>query len=139
MSLRPEPIGPVPEETARIAHAVFRRGNVYLKLRDELGTLYEDKAFASLFPTRGQPAEAPLAWYDRYGQRVENYALPKTEAARRDLAASIGADGQTLLGAIDTSDQTWLAQVPAVQFLRQVWAEHYIGDAGELRWREVKE
>ena len=59
MSLRPEPIGPVPEETTRVAHAVFRRGNVYLKLRDELGTLYEDKAFASLFPTRGQPAEAP--------------------------------------------------------------------------------
>ena len=37
MSLRPEPIGPVPEETSRVAHAVFRRGNVYLKLRDELG------------------------------------------------------------------------------------------------------
>ena len=59
MSLRPEPIGPVPEETARIARAVFRRGNVYLELRDELGTLYEDQAFVSLFPTRGQPAEAP--------------------------------------------------------------------------------
>jgi transposase len=267
MSLRPEPIGPVPEETARIARAVFRRGNVYLELRDELGTLYEDQAFVSLFPTRGQPAEAPwrlalvtvlqfaeglsdrqaaeavrsridwkyllgleindagfdysilsefrarliagraepvllerllqrvesrgllkrrgrqrtdsthvlaavrtlnrlervgetlraalnalavvapdwlraqapLAWYDRYGQRVENYALPKTEAARRDLAASIGADGQSLLKAIDTSDQTWLAEVPAVQVLRQVWAEQYIGDTGELRWREVKE
>ena len=267
MSLRPEPIGPVPEETARIARAVFRRGNVYLELRDELGSLYEDQAFVSLFPTRGQPAEAPwrlalvtvlqfaeglsdrqaaeavrsridwkyllgleindagfdysilsefrarliagraepvllerllqrvesrgrlkrrgrqrtdsthvlaavrtlnrlervgetlraalnalavvapdwlraqapLAWYDRYGQRVENYALPKTEAARRDLAASIGADGQSLLEAIDTSDQTWLAEVPAVQVLRQVWAEQYIGDTGELRWREVKE
>ena len=84
-------------------------------------------------------AQAPLAWYDRYGQRVENYALPKTEAARRDLAASIGADGQSLLKAIDTSDQTWLAEVPAVQVLRQVWAEQYIGDTGELRWREVKE
>ena len=84
-------------------------------------------------------AQAPLAWYDRYGQRVENYALPKTEAARRDLAASIGADGQSLLEAIDTSDQTWLAEVPAVQVLRQVWAEQYIGDTGELRWREVKE
>jgi transposase len=59
MSLRPEPIGSVPEETARIAHAVFRRGNVYLKMRDELGTLYEDTAFASLFPRLGQPAEAP--------------------------------------------------------------------------------
>jgi transposase len=44
-----------------------------------------------------------------------------------------------LLEAIDTSDQTWLAEVPAVQVLRQVWAEQYIGDTGELRWREVKE
>ena len=30
MSLRPEPIGPVPEETARIARAALRRGNAYL-------------------------------------------------------------------------------------------------------------
>ena len=59
MSLRPDPIGPVPEETARIARATFRRGNVYLRLRDEVGTIYTDEAFASLFPTRGQPAEAP--------------------------------------------------------------------------------
>jgi transposase len=59
MSLRPEPIGPVPEETARIARAAFRRGNVYLRLRDELGTIYADEAFASLFSTQGQPAEAP--------------------------------------------------------------------------------
>ena len=59
MSLRPEPIGPVPEETARVAHAVFPRGNAYLRLRDELGPIYEDTAFVGLFPTRGQPAEAP--------------------------------------------------------------------------------
>lgn len=267
MSLRPELIGPVPLETARVAHAVFRRGNVYLKLRDELGTLYEDKAFASLFPTRGQPAEAPwrlalvtvlqfaeglsdrqaaeavrsridwkyflgleiedpgfdysilsefrarliagraervlldsllervqvlgllkrrgrqrtdsthvlaavrvlnrlervgetlraalnaLAvvapdwlraqappeWYHRYSHRVENYELPKTEAARRQLAASIGVDGQQLLRAIDASEQEWLQKVPAVQVLRQVWTEQYVMDTDELRWREVKE
>jgi transposase len=28
-------------------------------MRDELGTLYADNDFAALFPTRGQPAEAP--------------------------------------------------------------------------------
>ena len=59
MSLKPEPIGPVPEETARIARAAFPKGNLYLRLRDELGTLYQDDLFADLFPTRGQPAEAP--------------------------------------------------------------------------------
>jgi transposase len=59
MSLKPEPIEPVPEETARIAHAAFPKGNLYLRLRDELGTLYQDELFADLFPSRGQPAEAP--------------------------------------------------------------------------------
>jgi len=267
MSLRPEPIRPVPEETVRIAHAVFRRGNVSLRLRDEVGTIYADETFAALFPTLGQPAEAPWrlalvtvlqfaeglsdrqaaesvrsridwkyllglelndpgfdysllsefrarliagrtelqlldsllqrveglgllkrrgrqrtdsthvlaavrtlnrlervgetlraalnalavvapewlraqapsAWYDRYGQRMENFSLPKSDTARRSLAASIGADGRALLNAIDTNELAWLQQVPAVQILRQVWAQQYIGDAGELRWREVKE
>jgi hypothetical protein len=33
MSLKPEPIGPIPEETARIARAAFPKGNLYLRLR----------------------------------------------------------------------------------------------------------
>ena len=36
MSLQPEPIGPVPEETARVARAAFPKGNVYLQMRDLL-------------------------------------------------------------------------------------------------------
>ena len=59
MSLHSEPIPPVPEETARVARAALCRGNPYLKLRDELGAIYQDEAFATLFPRRGQPAEAP--------------------------------------------------------------------------------
>jgi hypothetical protein len=49
------------KQTARVAHAVFRRGNVYLKLRDELGTLYEDTAFASLFPDAGATRRSSVA------------------------------------------------------------------------------
>src|SRR5215469_6125054 len=30
-----------------------------MQMRDELGTSYEDTDFADLFPSRGQPAEAP--------------------------------------------------------------------------------
>lgn len=59
MSLRPQAVPPIPEETARVARAAFPRGNLYLLLRDELGALVEDKDFASLFPTHGQPASAP--------------------------------------------------------------------------------
>jgi transposase len=56
MSLHPEEIPPVPEETRRVAQAAFPHGNVYMRMRDELGTIYDDQLFARLFPTRGQPS-----------------------------------------------------------------------------------
>jgi len=59
MSLHPQEIPPIPEETMRVARAAFPRGNVYMRMRDELGTIYEDQLFVSLFPARGQSAEAP--------------------------------------------------------------------------------
>jgi transposase len=59
MSLHPQPFTAVPPETARVAHAAFPQGNLYMHMRDELGAIYEDVAFASLFSTRRQPAEAP--------------------------------------------------------------------------------
>jgi transposase len=59
MSLKPQGISPVSEETARIARAAYPKGNVYMQMRDALGTIYEDECFAHLFPNNGQPAEAP--------------------------------------------------------------------------------
>jgi transposase len=82
----------------------------------------------------------PPAWYDRYGGRVENYDLPKTEAARQELAAVIGADGRQLLDAMEAAtERGWLQEIPAVQTLRRVWAEQYIDVGGTLVWREVKD
>jgi len=49
----------IPADTARVAHAAFPKGNVYLKLRDELGCVYSDSQWAGLFADRGRPAEAP--------------------------------------------------------------------------------
>ena len=46
MSLKSLPIPPVPEETARVAHAVFLHGNVFMQVRDTLGTIYTDEAKA---------------------------------------------------------------------------------------------
>jgi transposase len=59
MSLQPREIPPVPEETRHVAQAAFPRGNVYMRMRDELESIYEDDLFAHLFPARGQPAESP--------------------------------------------------------------------------------
>lgn len=59
MSLKPAPIGAIPEETVRLAKTVFPEGCTFIKMRDELGTLYQDEMFATLFPKDGQPALAP--------------------------------------------------------------------------------
>ena len=60
MSLRSQPdVPPVPDDTARVARAAFRRGNPYLLLRDRLGAVFDDAGFADLYPKRGQPAYAP--------------------------------------------------------------------------------
>jgi transposase len=268
MSLLPQTGYQIPEETQRVARAAFPKGTLCLRIADALGPVYQDKEFAALFPTRGQPAEAPARlalatvlqfveglsdrraadavrgridwkyalgleltdpgfdhtvlsefrsrlvkgkaeqtlldtllarvrelgllksrgrqrtdsthilaavrmlnrlervgetlratlnalavvapewlrqvaepqWFERYGSRVENYDLPKTEAARKELAQKVGADGQRLLQAIAAAtDQAWLQKVPAVVTLRRVWAEQYIKEGEAVRWREVKE
>lgn len=53
----------VPEDTSKLAKRIFRKkqsmGRRYLLLRDRLGVLFEDEAFAHLFSTQGQPALSP--------------------------------------------------------------------------------
>src|SRR5438105_11944066 len=59
MSLHPHVIAPVPDETARIAHAAFPKGHPYLTFRDALGTIFQDEDFTTLFPAWGQPGLPP--------------------------------------------------------------------------------
>ena len=59
MSLRAPLAYALPDETVRIARAAFPKGNPYMRMRDVLGPIYTNPDFASLFPRRGQPAEAP--------------------------------------------------------------------------------
>src|SRR5262249_32577005 len=85
-------------------------------------------------------ALAPPEWYPRYGRRVENYHLPKTDAAREELARGIAAHGERLLAAVDAAtDQPVLARIPTVLTLGRVWAEQYTGEPGHLHWREVED
>ncbi|HEY7492240.1 MAG TPA: IS1182 family transposase [Candidatus Tectomicrobia bacterium] len=254
MSLRPHPIAPVPEATARIARAAFPKGNPYLTLRETLGTIFDDADFATLFPICGQPslpswrlalvtimqfrenladrhaAEAvraridwkyllglelddpgfdfsvlsefrdrllaghaehqlldtllvhcravgllkargqqrtdathvlaavraltrlellgetfratlndlatvaptwlqgiaPVAWYERYGKRIEDTRLPQAAAARTAYAEQVGSDGWFLLDTLDAVEVPQaLRDRASVATLRQVWQQHF--------------
>ena len=59
MSMYPHELGPIPAETMRVARAAYPKGSLAMRLRDELGGISRDEQFVSLFPSRGQPAEAP--------------------------------------------------------------------------------
>ena len=59
MSLRPQPMGSIPEPTARVAHAAFPKGHPSLTLRAHLGTIFQDEDFATLFPAWGSPGLPP--------------------------------------------------------------------------------
>ena len=266
MSLQPQALAPIPEETQRVARAAFPKGNLYLRLRDEIGTLFEDPLFAPWFPSRGHPAESPwrlalitvmqfveglsdrqaaeavraridwkyalsleltdpggdasvlcefrtrlvdgeagprlleamlsrfqergllkargqqrtdsthvlaairtlnrlesvgetlraalnslataapdwLAsvaapdWFERYAIRIEEYRLPKGEAARTALGEQIGTDGHALLAAVyEPAAPTWLRELPAVETLRQVWVHQFFFEDDVVRWRKA--
>src|SRR5215216_4263228 len=49
----------IPEETARVAQAAFPKGNLYMQMQAELGMIYTNTQFASLFSSPGQSAEDP--------------------------------------------------------------------------------
>ncbi len=57
--LKPESTLEIPEETKAELKKTFPKGNTYLKLRDELGTILDDKLFEDLYPKLGQPSESP--------------------------------------------------------------------------------
>jgi transposase len=57
MTLRPQPLPPVPEATVVAVQAAFPKGNLYVDLRAEFGTLYDDQLFADLYPPSGRPVE----------------------------------------------------------------------------------
>ena len=59
MCLHSQAIKPVPAETVRVAKAAFPKGNPYVTLRDEFGTVFDDEDFAELFALVGQPALPP--------------------------------------------------------------------------------
>jgi transposase len=59
MSLLSKPVTEIPAETVRVAKASFRKGNPWLRLRDECGPLFAAVDFADLYSWKGQEGVAP--------------------------------------------------------------------------------
>jgi transposase len=94
MSMRPKPIGPVPEDTARVARAAFPKGNPYMHMRDVLGTIYDDADFAELFEVRGRPAIAPwrlaLVTLMQFSEGLSDRQAAEAVRARIDWKYALG-------------------------------------------------
>ena len=57
--MRPRAVAEVPEETAAVARAVFRKPALAMRVRDELGEVFADGAFIDAFGVRGRPGISP--------------------------------------------------------------------------------
>jgi transposase len=90
-------------------------------------------------------ARAEEDWFSRYANRMDNYKLPKGDDKRKELAETIGKDGFVLLQTVYADPELgYLAELPAVEALRQVWLQQfYLEDQGDntvkLQWREQKD
>ena len=81
--------------------------------------------------TQSQPE-----WVERYSERIEDYHLPLSKAAREQQAQVYGEDGKRLLDAIFEGDSPgWLRQIPAVEVLRRVWVQQYYIYEDKIHWR----
>ncbi|MGC1210417.1 MAG: IS1182 family transposase [Micromonospora sp.] len=76
-------------------------------------------------------------WAQRYGARVDSWRLPSSQAKRDRLAQVYGTDAVSLLRAVwSPTAPAWLAQLPAIETLRQVLVQNYHISV-DARGREV--
>jgi transposase len=131
VSLRAQPIDPIPDETIRVARAAFPRNNPYMRMRDELGALYRDAAFASLFPRRGQPAETPwrlaLVLVFQYAEGLSDRQAADAVRARIDwkYALSLELTDPGFDASVLSEFRTRLVAGSAEQALLDVMLEHF--------------
>jgi transposase len=96
MSLKPVSLDDIPGETSRVAHAAFPGGNIYIRVRDELGPLYCDETFAELFPVRGRPVESPgrlaLITVFQFAEGLSDRAAADAVRSRIDWKYALGLE-----------------------------------------------
>lgn len=78
----------------------------------------------------------PAEWYARYGQRIEQFRLPKAVPAQQAWAQQVGADGQQLLEACwAPAAPAPVRCLPAVECLRRIWIQQYGWRDDQRYWR----
>ncbi|HET9921941.1 MAG TPA: transposase, partial [Ktedonobacteraceae bacterium] len=96
MSMYPQELGSIPEETARVARAACPKGTLAMRLRDALGELYQDEQFAALYPVEGQPAYAPwrlaVVTVLQYAENLTDRQAANAVRERIDWKYSLGLD-----------------------------------------------
>lgn len=50
MSMHPQNIPGIPQQTIEVARASFPKGNIYMQIRDSLGSIFEEEAFVGIEP-----------------------------------------------------------------------------------------
>jgi transposase len=76
-------------------------------------------------------------WFERYVHRFELTRFPKAETQRQRLREHVGQDVQHLLVCLDEAQTpVSLSALPEVGLLRQVFAQHYCQQDGQVRWRD---
>ncbi len=96
MTLKPKSVGPIPEDTIRVARAAFPKGSIVMRLRDEFGAIYHDHDFQALFSTRGQPGWSPwrlaLITVLQFMEHLSDRQAAEHVRARIDWKYALGLD-----------------------------------------------
>jgi transposase len=59
MSMQPRPWPEVPVETSRVVGKAFPKGTLPIRVRDQLGSWYDDEVFTAAYGVRGRPGISP--------------------------------------------------------------------------------
>ncbi len=96
MVLHRQSIKPIPSLTQEIARKAFPKWNLYMTLRDELGTFYDDEDFADLYSDEGQlalrPGSLALICVMQYMANLSDRATVEAVAARIDWKYALGLE-----------------------------------------------
>jgi hypothetical protein len=84
MSLQPQEVPPVPDETRRITRAAFPKGNVYIRMSPPPEAFAPGHPSGSTLSYPERPAQAARRWHTgrAVGRRRESGAAPMGARAR---------------------------------------------------------